>query len=227
MDSSMMRRLCRHLSYTLILCLVALTSETLWIRIIDAQVAGSATVFLLEDFSKAEVDGFPQGWHASRSETITRQAYQIQQDGTQTYLRCKGVDSNVRIFKRMAWDPKAFPIISWRWRLHASPTGTEPFAAVFVSLDQDFFGIPINTKYLWSPNLSAGTIVEGGLFRPAQVVLRSGAEKIGEWIDERVNAYEDFTRIHKHEPASQAWGISLVAGPGVTIDFGPIAAARQ
>ena len=80
MDSSMMRRWCRHLSYTLILCLVALTAETLWIRIIDAQVAGSVTVFLLEDFSKAEVDGFPQGWHASRSETITRQAYQIQQD---------------------------------------------------------------------------------------------------------------------------------------------------
>jgi len=227
MDSSRMRRLSRHLSYILILCLVALTSETLWIRIIDAQVASSAAVSVLEDFSKAEADGFPQGWHASRSETITRQAYQIQQDGTQTFLRCKGVDSNVRIFKRIAWDPKAFPIISWRWRLHASSAGAEPFAAVFISLDQDFFGIPINTKYLWSPNLPTGTIVEGGLFRPAQVVLRSGPEKIGEWIDERVNAYEDFTRIHKHEPASQAWGISLVAGPGVAIDFGPIAAARQ
>ena len=98
---------------------------------------------------------------------------------------------------------------------------------MFISLDQDFFGIPINTKYLWSPNLSKGTIVDGGLFRPAQVVLRSGAEKMGEWIDERVNAYEDFTRIHKHEPAPQAWGISLVAGPGVAIDFGPIAATRQ
>jgi hypothetical protein len=227
MDSSRMKRLCRHLSYILILCLVALTSETLWIRIIDAQVAGSADVFLLEDFSKAEPDGFPEGWHASRSETITRQAYRIQQDGPQTFLRCKGVDSNVRIFKRMAWDPKAFPIISWRWKLHASSTGAEPFAAVFISLDQDFFGIPINTKYLWSPNLPQGTIVEGGLFRPAQVVLRSGPEKMGEWIDERVNAYEDFTRIHKHEPASQAWGISLVAGPGIEIDFGPIAAARQ
>ncbi len=227
MDSSRMRRLYRQLSYILILCLVALTSETLWIRIIDAQVASSVAVSVLEDFSKAEADGFPQGWHASRSETITRQAYQIQQDGTQTFLRCKGVDSNVRIFKRIAWDPKAFPIISWRWRLHASSAGAEPFAAVFISLDQDFFGIPINTKYLWSPNLPTGTTVEGGLFRPAQVVLRSGPEKIGEWIDERVNAYEDFTRIHKHEPASQAWGISLVAGPGVAIDFGAIAAARQ
>src|SRR5438128_304856 len=115
MDSLMMRRCCRQLSHILIFCLVVLIAESLWISIIGAQVASSADVFLLEDFSKAEADGFPQGWHASRSETITRQAYQIQQDGTQTFLRCKGVDSNARIFKRVAWDPKGFPIISWRW----------------------------------------------------------------------------------------------------------------
>jgi hypothetical protein len=192
-----------------------------------AEVGASAGVIVLEDFSKAHPDGFPQGWEASRSETVTRPAYQIQVEGTQTFLTCKGVDSNVRIFKRLAWDPKAFPIISWRWRLRSSPTSTEPFGAVFISLDQDFFGIPVSTKYVWSPNISKGTIIEGGLFRPSQVVLRSGAEKTGEWLEERVNAYDDFKRIHKHDPAPQAWGISLAAGPGVEIDFGPIEASRQ
>ena len=187
----------------------------------------NSEVLVLEDFSKADPDGFPQGWQASRSETITRQAYQIQREGQQNFLRSKGVDSNVRIFKKIAWDPKAYPIVTWRWRLRSPSTTTEPLGAVFVSLDQDFFGIPINTKYLWSPNLPKGALIEGGLFRPAQLVLRSGAEKVGEWIEERVNAYEDFKRIHKHEPAPQAWGISLVAGPEVEMDFGMIAVARQ
>jgi hypothetical protein len=59
------------------------------------------------------------------------------------------------------------------------------------------------------------------------VVLRSGSTHIAEWIDERVNAYEDFKRIHKHEPAPQAWGISLVAGPDVEIDFGTISVTQQ
>ncbi len=45
---------------------------------------------------------------------------------------------------------------------------------------------------------------------------------VGEWVEERVNVYEDFKRIHKHEPAEKAWGISLFAGPGVEIDFGTV-----
>ena len=222
-----MRQLRRIRPRLLKLVLIALACAIPCPGMGEAPMASSASVLIIEDFSKAEADGFPQGWQASRSETITRQAYQLQHEGAQSFLKCKGVDSNVRIFKRMAWDPKAFPVVSWRWRLNTPPGGTEPVAAVFISLDQDFFGIPINTKYLWSPNLPKGTIVEGGLFRPTQLVLRSGSEKTREWVEERVNAYEDFKRIHKHEPASQAWGISLVAGPGVEIDFGPIAAARQ
>ena len=227
MDSRKVRPCPCHRGARVLLVLLLVGWGVLWIPTIDAQTDGSAGGVLLEDWSKGEPDGFPQGWQASRSETITRQAYQIQQEGTQTFLKCKGVDSNVRIFKRLAWDPKAFPIISWRWRLHGPVGGTEPFAAVVVSLDQDFFGIPVNTKYIWSPNVTKGTVIEGGLFRPTQIVLRSGADQVGQWVQERVNAYEDFKRIHKHEPAPQAWGISLVAGPGVEIDFGPISASRQ
>jgi len=228
MDSSVMRQPGRTRPRLLELGLIALACGIPCLGLGEAPTGSSATVIIIEDFSKAEPDAFPQGWQASRSESITRQAYQIQHEGSQAFLKCKGVDSSARIFKRMAWDPKAFPVISWRWRLHTpSSGGTEPVAAVFISLDQDFFGIPINTKYLWSPNLAKGTVVEGGLFRPTQVVLRGSTERMEEWVEERVNAYEDFKRIHKHEPAPQAWGISLVAGPGVEIDFGPIAAARQ
>jgi hypothetical protein len=37
-----------------------------------------------------------------------------------------------------------------------------------------------------------------------------------------VNVYEDFKRIHQHEPADKAWGISLQGGPGVEVDFGSL-----
>ncbi len=182
---------------------------------------------VLEDFSKGESDGFPQGWKASRSESATRKTYVVARDGEQSMLRTKGVDAQMRIFKRIAWDPKAYPVVTWRWRARSPITGTEPVAALFISLDQDFFGIPVNTKYIWSPSLAKGTVVEGGFFRPAQIVLRNNQDKVGEWIEERVNAYEDFKRIHNHEPAPQAWGISLVTGPGIELDFGSIKLARQ
>jgi hypothetical protein len=57
-------------------------------------------------------------------------------------------------------------------------------------------------------------------------VVQSGLTPT-EWVEERVNVYEDFKRIHKHEPAEKAWGISLFASPGVDVDFGPIAASAQ
>ncbi|MFQ5932026.1 MAG: hypothetical protein ACE5MM_06445, partial [Nitrospiraceae bacterium] len=60
------------------------------------------------------------------------------------------------------------------------------------------------------------------LFGATEIVLRTGAQPVGDWVEERVNAYEDFKRIHKHEPANEAWGISLLGGPGVEVDFGPL-----
>ena len=49
----------------------------------------------------------------------------------------------------------------------------------------------------------------------------------GEWVEETVNVYEDFKRIHQHEPAAKAWGISILSGPGVEIDFGSIVAKTR
>jgi hypothetical protein len=67
-------------------------------------------------------------------------------------------------------------------------------------------------------------VTEGGMFSGAEIVVRSGAAPLGTWVDERVNVYEDFKRIHRHEPADNAWGISLLAGPGVEIDFSGLTA---
>src|SRR5256885_16774838 len=94
----------------------------------------SAAVQVLEDFTRAEPDGFPVGWQASRNESATRKAYVVARDGEQSMLRTKGVDEQMRIFKRVAWDPKEYPIVTWRWRLRAAPSSSEIWAAVFVSL---------------------------------------------------------------------------------------------
>lgn len=182
---------------------------------------------VLEDFSKGEADGFPQGWQASRNEAETRKAYVIQRDGNRAFLRTKGVNDQMRIFKRVAWNPKEYPIVTWRWRLRSVLPGEGPLAAVFVSLDTDLLVIPVSTKYLWTASGNVGAIKEGGFFGAAEVVVRTGSQPIGQWVEERVNAYSDFLKIHKHEPAPQAWGISLVAGPGIELDFGSIKLVKQ
>jgi len=199
--------------------------------LIDGEVTNgqstSTSLQVLEDFSKAEQDGFPVGWQASRTESVTRKAYVVARDGEQSVLRTKGVDAQTRIFKRMAWNPKEYPIVTWRWRLRGAPSSSEIWAAVFVSLDTDLLIIPVSTKYAWASTGTVGSIKEGGLFGAAEVVIRSGPQPMGQWVEERVNAYADFLKVHNHEPAPTAWGVSLVTGPGVELDFGRIAIAKQ
>ena len=199
--------------------------------LIDGEVTNgqstSTSLQVLEDFSKAEQDGFPVGWQASRTESVTRKAYVVARDGEQSVLRTKGVDAQTRIFKRMAWNPKEYPIVTWRWRLRGAPWSSEIWAAVFVSLDTDLLIIPVSTKYAWASTGTVGSIKEGGLFGAAEVVVRSGPQPMGQWVEERVNVYADFLKVHNHEPAPTAWGISLVTGLGVELDFGRISIAKQ
>ncbi len=182
---------------------------------------GQRQVVVLEDFTAKDEEGFPNGWEAQRSATTARKAYTVQDGEEGPFLAAR--DATQRVFKKIGWGPKALPVVTWRWRLkNAPPEGTDPIAAVFVSLDTDLLVIPVSTKYTWSARTPQGTLTEGGFFGASEIVLRSGPAPIGEWVEERVNAYQDFQRLHQHEPADQAWGISLFAGPGVDIDFGSI-----
>ena len=184
---------------------------------VSAQPAG---LLVLDDYSSKDTDGFPTAWKAQRQETKARKQYTVQSEKGMTFLAAK--DADQRVYKKIAWDPKAMPIVTWRWRIRKIQPDAEPFAAVFVTLDTDLLFIPVFTKYVWSGKRAVGTITEGGMFSGSEIVLQSGPRGVGEWVEQRVNAYEDFKRIHRHEPAAQAWGISLQGGPGVEVDFGPM-----
>jgi len=180
----------------------------------------SAGLLVLDDYGAKDSEGFPKDWKAQRQESKARTQYTVQTEKGLTFLAAKNADQ--RVYKRIPWDPKAMPIVTWRWRVKQAPDGADPVAAVYVSLDTDLMIIPVATKYVWSQTKEVGTITEGGMFDATEIVLQKGSKGFGSWVEQRVNAYEDFKRIHRHEPAAQAWGISLLGGPGVEVDFGPI-----
>ena len=180
---------------------------------------------VLEDFKGKEADGFPSHWEheSQRSQSKGREAYKVQSEDGDDFLSAKDAGQRIKK-KKIDWDPKAFPVLTWRWRLLKAQTGAEPLAAVYASLDTDLLFIPVFTKYVWSASKPEGTFTEGGMFSGSELVVQSGTTVLGQWVEERVNVYEDFKKIHGHEPAAKAWGISIVAGPGVEIDIGPLTA---
>ncbi len=204
----------------LVLGLIGVWSAAWW-----SSLAQASSQIVLEDFQAKEADGFPAHWEheSQRSQAKGREAYKVQPEAGFNYLAVRDAGQRIKK-KQIDWDPKAYPILVWKWRLHKAPNGADPIAAVYASLDTDLLFIPVFTKYVWSASKAEGTLTEGGMFSGSEIVVQSGTTASGQWVEERVNVYEDFKRIHHHEPAEKAWGISIFAGPGVEVDIGPIAA---
>jgi hypothetical protein len=188
-------------------------------------VSAQGPQLVLENFQTTDADGFPASWdhESQRSHSKGREAYKVQSENGTPFLSAKDAGQRIKK-KKIDWDPKAYPILTWRWRLNKAAEGTEPLAAVYASLDTDLLFIPVFTKYIWSATKPEGTLTEGGMFSGSEIVVQSGTTSVGQWVEEKVNVYDDFKRIHQHEPAAKAWGISIIAGPGVEIDFGPMVA---
>jgi hypothetical protein len=205
-------------SFGLVVCASAL----------QGSVSAQSRTLVLEDFQMKEADGFPSNWdhESQRSHSKGREAYKVRSENGANFLSAKDAGQRIKK-KKIDWDPKAYPVLTWRWRLQKAPADTEPLAAIYASLDTDLMFIPVFTKYIWSASKPEGTVTEGGMFSGSEIVVQSGTKDVGQWIEERVNVYEDFKRIHQHEPAAKAWGISIIAGPGVEIDFGPLVAVAE
>jgi hypothetical protein len=194
--------------------------------VLQGAVTAQNQSLILEDFQAKEADGFPSNWdhENQRSQSKGRDAYKVQTENGVNFLTATDAGQRIKK-KKIDWDPKAFPVLTWRWRLHKATTDTEPIAAIYASLDTDLMFIPVFTKYIWSATKPEGTFTEGGIFSGSEIVVQSGTKDVGQWFEERVNVYEDFKRIHRHEPAAKAWGISIIAGAGVEIDFGSMVAS--
>jgi len=195
------------------------------IAFLQGSVLAEGQQLVLEDFQAKEADSFPSNWdhESQRSHTKGRDAYKVQSENGVNFLSAKDAGQRIKK-KKIDWDPKAYPVLTWRWRLNKASAEAEPLAAIYASLDTDLMFIPVFTKYIWSATKPEGTLTEGGMFSGSEIVVQSGTKEVGQWFEEKVNVYEDFKRIHQHEPAAKAWGISIIAGPGVEIDFGPMVA---
>jgi Protein of unknown function (DUF3047) len=68
---------------------------------------------------------------------------------------------------------------------------------------QAIFGdIPIAAlNYIWETKTPAGTIVENAYTNFAQmIVVESGPKKVGMWVEEERNIYEDYKKAFEEEP---------------------------
>ena len=122
------------------------------------------------------------------------------------------------IGKQVRARPSESPYLHWRWRADILPAGgmenekkkADSGAGVYVVFKGPFRLNPI-LKYVWSATLPRGNITESPSNSQTKIiVLESGTENLGKWIQEVVNVNEDYTRIF-HDPPPDIVAIGILS----------------
>lgn len=160
---------------------------------------------IIDSFSSKNDSNLPPDWHPSRKDISM---FSILKENGDQFLRVKTKNGCTSIGKQFSFSSSNYPYLSWKWRVHKLPTGgnetkskkNDSGAAVYVFFKGKF---KLNNiiKYVWSSTLSQGTVTNSPYNKRARiVVLRSGIEQSGEWINETVNINEDYRRLFGQNP---------------------------
>jgi hypothetical protein len=191
----------------------------------DEASASSGGYKVIEDFTNARLDSLPREWTWRSKDDDKPKLYAVKKAAGRRYLAAQDSGSSVVILKEIEWDPRAYPIMSWCWRVNALPPGgderytetNDSAAGIYIFFSKNILGIPRLIKYLWSTTLPVGTIDRReGIARPWFVVLKSGEEKMGRWVQEQVDLQTDHQRILDRDLPKNTLGIGILTDANST-----------
>ena len=172
----------------------------------------------------------PEGWEPLTFEKIPQHTqYSIIMDGDNVAVRAVSNQSSSGLTRKITIDPKQFPIVEWRWKVDNILTkgdvtkkeGDDYPARLYITFEYDsskvgFFDKakfelirlaygeypPIGAiNYIWESKAPVGTLVPNPYTNHVQmIVVESGPEKVGKWVMEERNVYEDYKKAFGKDP---------------------------
>jgi DUF3047 family protein len=171
----------------------------------------------IEDFSKAKVGELPPDWKLRKDSA--KDVYRVAEESGIKFLHAAAKGLGVQAAKENEWDLGAYPVLVWSWRPLEFPKGSDErdsktndsALAVYVFVPYSRIRGPKAVKYIWSEKVPAGTKLESNMGLTQVRVLRSGApEKKGAWVEERVNALEDYKKYFDVKETPKPAGIGVL-----------------
>ncbi len=192
--------------------------------------AESGAVLNVGKFSASQVgQAMPDGWKPLTFRKIPKHtSYEVVKDGDVTIVKAMSDASASGLTKPVVIDPKEYPIVRWRWKIDNVLKGSDVTlkegddfpARLYITFAYDpdkvsfgkklkfkagqalFGDIPIAAlNYIWDTKAPVGSIVENAYTDFAKmVIVESGTQKVGMWIDEERNIYEDYKKAFGEEP---------------------------
>jgi hypothetical protein len=120
-------------------------------------------------------------------------------------------DSSFGISRKMSVDPKEYPYLNWKWAASRLPDGADirkrgtddQAAQVYVVFTPTGFPHALTAPllgYIWDTECPKGTMCSSPhplASRVRYIVLRNKNDKLGQWITEKRNIYEDYQKLFK------------------------------
>jgi hypothetical protein len=148
-----------------------------------------------------------EGWSAELFKGKTD--YTVFSEYGRTVLKAHSVRAASGLIKKVRLDPKAYPLLRWSWKVENTvkkedvthKSGDDFAARVYVVFPRTFFWQTRAINYVWATKMPKGTSAPSPYTSKAVIVaVESGAEKVGEWVNEERNYYEDYRKLFGDEP---------------------------
>ncbi len=203
------------LAFTGLFCLLAHTVP-----------AGAETIGWQADFSKSHRDGnstIPAGWRFDGAKfLVPRTTFRLEKREDTRFGRALVVDSKLStgaLITIPGADLRRYPILRWRWRVRNLPPGADGRHA---GRDDQAVGVyfgaggPLSRKsvaFRWETDMpigATGTIKYGaGIVSVHFQCVRNKTSPLNEWVEEEVNAVEEFKKHYGYIPAADQYVVSV------------------
>ena len=188
-----------------VLCLVAA---------LGARAAAEECI-VIDDFAKAKVGEFPADWKVRKD--AGKNIYVVQEEAGVRFLHAHAKGHGIQAARQHEWDVNRYPVLAWSWRpsefpkdAHEKDGKNDSVLSVYFMVPYSSFRGPKAVKYVWSERVPVGTRLSsnGGLTQVR--VLRSGTDTRGQWVEERVNARDDWRAYFEEKDVPKPAGIAVL-----------------
>jgi hypothetical protein len=175
---------------------------------------------MIGDFSgKVDSRGIPQGWELK--ENTGKADFKVECEKGHCHLRMSSENTSWTLVKTVDFDIREYPILTWRWKVTKLPQGgdvrkkdtDDQAGQLYVQFPR--FPEKVRSQiigYIWDATVPKGTILDSPSENPPPtkiVVVESGEEKLGQWVTEKRNVYEDYRNSFGDEVPPKVQRISL------------------
>jgi len=173
---------------------------------------------------------FPEGWQSLKLGGAERKTiYSLVKDNGVLVARAESVNAASAMFYPIEIDLKKTPIVEWRWKIENTlkkgdalrRDGDDYPARFYIFFDYDASRLswferlgyesyyqlygeypPLAAlNYLWANKLPIGTLVPNIYSDRVQMfAVRSGSEKVGQWVIQQRNIYADYLQAFGESP---------------------------